>query len=89
MVEALVAKTLKALKDFNVNTLLLAGGVAANHSLRERLKNEASTNGFQVFIPPVVYCTDNAAMIARAGHERLMLGLTSPLSLSPEPRLTL
>jgi len=89
VVEALVAKTLKALKDFNITTLLLAGGVAAIQSLRERLKNEASTNGFQVFAPPVVYCTDNAAMIARAGHERLMLGMTSPLSLSPEPRLTL
>jgi len=89
VVEALVVKTLKALKDFNITTLLLAGGVAANQHLRERLINKASANGFRVFIPPVVYCTDNAAMIARAGHERLMLGMTSPLNLSPEPRLTL
>lgn len=89
IVDALVAKTLKALKDFNINTLLLAGGVAANQCLRERLKNEAELHGFQVFAPSIVYCTDNAAMIARAGHERLMLGMSSPLNFSPEPRLTL
>ncbi len=89
VVDALVAKTLKALKDFNINTLLLAGGVAANRCLRERLKNEAALRGFQVFAPSIVYCTDNAAMIARAGHERLILGMRSPLNISPEPRLTL
>jgi len=89
IVDALTAKTLKALKDFNINTLLLAGGVAANQCLRTRLINEAALHEFQVFAPSIVYCTDNAAMIARAGHERLILGMRSPLNLSPEPRLTL
>ena len=89
VVEALVSKTLKALREHNIATLLLAGGVAANRCLRERLKNEGALHGFLVFAPSIVYCTDNAAMIARAGHERLMLGMTSPLNLSPEPRLPL
>ena len=89
VVEALVSKTLKALREHNIATLLLAGGVAANRCLRERLKNEGALHGFRVFAPSIVYCTDNAAMIARAGHERLMLGMTSPLNLSPKPRLPL
>ncbi|MFC1693360.1 tRNA (adenosine(37)-N6)-threonylcarbamoyltransferase complex transferase subunit TsaD [Candidatus Latescibacterota bacterium] len=89
VVEALVLKTLKALKDCHMDTLLLAGGVAANRSLRERLYSEAKKQDFTLFCPPLVYCTDNAAMIARAGHERLMRGISSSLSLSPEPRLSL
>ena len=89
VVEALAAKTLKALKEYNIGTLLLAGGVAANKALRDRLKSDAEKHGFEVFAPPLAYCTDNAAMIARAGHERLMTGMTSPLNLSPVPRLLL
>ena len=89
VVEALVSKTLKALKEFGINVLLLAGGVAANQFLRERLNNEGVQKGFKVFAPSIVYCTDNAAMIARAGHERLMLGMISSLNLSPEPRIKL
>ena len=87
VVDALVAKTIKALKNHNIKTLLLAGGVAANRLLRDTLKAEAEKRGFSVFAPPFVYCTDNAAMIARAGCERFLLGMSSPLTLSPEPRL--
>jgi len=89
VVEALVIKTLSALKKNRLNRLLLAGGVAANHALRERFQAEADSLGFELFIPSIKYCTDNAAMIAIAGHERLVRGMTSPLTLSPEPRLPL
>ncbi len=89
VVEALVIKTLSALKKNRLDKLLLAGGVAANHALRERFQAEADLLGFELFIPSIKYCTDNAAMIAIAGHERLVRGMTSPLTLSPEPRLPL
>jgi N6-L-threonylcarbamoyladenine synthase len=89
VVEALVTKTLKALKEYRIDTLLVAGGVAANRALRERLGIEARNRGFTLYAPPLIYCTDNAAMIARAGHERLIRDMTSPLSLSPEPQLPL
>jgi len=89
VVEALVDKTLKALQKYRLGTLLLAGGVAANQALRERFQAEADILGFRLFVPSLQYCTDNAAMIAIAGHERLVRGMTSPLTLSPEPRLPL
>lgn len=89
VVEALVIKTLKALKEYGIKTLLLAGGVAANQALRERLAAEAGRCCFKLFTPQLLYCTDNAAMIAKAGHERLIRGITSPLTLSPEPQISL
>jgi len=89
VVEALVAKTLRALDEYRIGTLLLAGGVAANTALRKRLASETARRSVTLFAPPLVYCTDNAAMIARAGHERLILGMSSPLTLSPEPQLAL
>jgi N6-L-threonylcarbamoyladenine synthase len=89
VIDALVTKTLKALDEYRLNTLLLAGGVAANGALKQRLREKADTRGFNLFVPSPVYCTDNAAMIARAGFERLKRGMFSPLTLSPEPRLTL
>ena len=89
VVDALAGKTLRALEEHHIRTLLLAGGVAANRALRERLTFEVNRHGFDLFIPPFRYCTDNAAMIARSGHERLIRGMSSPLTLSPEPRLPL
>ncbi|MDP2981774.1 MAG: tRNA (adenosine(37)-N6)-threonylcarbamoyltransferase complex transferase subunit TsaD [Candidatus Latescibacter sp.] len=89
IVEALAAKTLRALREYGIRTLLLAGGVAANRALRERFSSEAEERAFTLYVPPLAYCTDNAAMIARAGHERFLRGESSPLTLSPEPRLPL
>ena len=89
VVEALVEKTLKALRDYGIDNLLIAGGVAANSALKRRFRTEAENLGFRLFVPSPKYCTDNAAMIALAGHERLMHGFSSPLTLSPGPRLPL
>jgi N6-L-threonylcarbamoyladenine synthase len=89
IVDALVLKTIRALTAYRLRTVLLAGGVAANRALRERFSRESAARGFTVFAPPLTYCTDNAAMIARAGHQRLIRGMSSPLNLSPEPHLPL
>jgi len=66
--------------------LVVAGGVAANLHLRERLAALARDNGLAFAAPPLALCTDNGAMIAWAGLERLRLGLTDALSFRPRPR---
>ena len=67
-------------------TLVVAGGVAANKSIRARLDALAAKHGWRFVAPPLGLCTDNAAMIAWAGLERLRLGLTDPLDFAPRPR---
>jgi N6-L-threonylcarbamoyladenine synthase len=66
--------------------LVVAGGVAANRSLRARLETVAAAAGTRLVAPPPALCTDNAAMIAWAGLERLALGLTDPLDFAARPR---
>ena len=65
---------------------VVAGGVAANQAVRTALQTQCAAAGFDFFAPPLAYCTDNAAMIALAGAERLALGLSSPLDVSARPR---
>ena len=70
----------------NSGALVVAGGVAANAALRESLAALAQDSGFRFVAPPPALCTDNAAMIAWAGIERLRLGLTDGLDFAPRPR---
>jgi N6-L-threonylcarbamoyladenine synthase len=65
---------------------VVAGGVAANGAVRARLQAVAETRGFSFTAPPLAYCTDNAAMIALAGAERLALGQNDPLDAPARPR---
>lgn len=67
-------------------TLVMAGGVAANQYLREKIKQKADAFGFTLVCPPLSLCTDNAAMIAWAGIEQLQLGKTSGLDTEPKAR---
>lgn len=69
-----------------VKTCVLAGGVAANSVIRERLNKACQERHIMCVAPPLELCTDNAAMIAWAGIERLHAGLTSPLDFAPRPR---
>jgi N6-L-threonylcarbamoyladenine synthase len=65
---------------------VVAGGVAANRAVRLRLTDTAAVRGFSFTAPPLAYCTDNAAMIALAGAERLALGMSDPLDAAARPR---
>jgi N6-L-threonylcarbamoyladenine synthase len=66
--------------------LVAAGGVAANQVLRKALQRVAVEAGIELVAPPLALCTDNGAMIAWAGAERLALGLTDPLDVAPRAR---
>ena len=66
--------------------LVAAGGVAANQAVRDVLQRLASEAGIALVLPPMDLCTDNGAMIAWAGVERLTLGLTDPLDVAPKAR---
>ncbi len=65
---------------------VVAGGVAANRTVRATLQGTAEKNGFAFLAPPMAYCTDNAAMIALAGAERLRKGLVSDIDTAARPR---
>jgi N6-L-threonylcarbamoyladenine synthase len=65
---------------------VVAGGVAANRTVRRVLEATAAKRGFAFLAPPLAYCTDNAAMIALAGAERLQLGLVSDIDAPARPR---
>jgi len=68
------------------NTLVVAGGVAANTYLRGRLKEIAESNNMTLAIPPQHLCTDNGAMVAWAGIEKFRLGQVDALDFAPRPR---
>lgn len=68
VVDVLVYKTIKAAKEYNAKSVILAGGVAANEFLREALKNKADVNNTNFFVPEFEHCTDNATMIASAAY---------------------
>lgn len=86
IIDHLMAKTRRAIRQHQVKAVGIAGGVAANSGLRERLKELGEREGVEVFIPPFAYCTDNAAMIAEAGRHLLEAGRTAPLDTVPVPR---
>ena len=74
IVEVLVKKSLKAIKQTGLKQLVVAGGVGANKQLRATLDDEAKRKRFRVYYPELEFCTDNGAMIALAGALRLQAG---------------
>jgi len=86
VVDCLVDRTQKAIHAVDAIALVVAGGVAANTSVRAALRQLAEANGLRFVAPPLWLCTDNAAMIAWAGAERFAAGLTDPLDFPARPR---
>jgi N6-L-threonylcarbamoyladenine synthase len=86
VVDCLVDRTRLALDKSDAPTLVVAGGVAANQAIRNALADLAQTNGRRFSVPPAWLCTDNAAMIAWAGAERLVAGLTDDLDAPARAR---
>ncbi|OQX95975.1 tRNA (adenosine(37)-N6)-threonylcarbamoyltransferase complex transferase subunit TsaD [candidate division KSB1 bacterium 4572_119] len=83
LADVLIKKTMWAANENNIHQIVLAGGVARNNYLRARMKASAEKEKKHILIPEPIFCTDNAAMIAWVGYQKLKLGTQSPLSIAP------
>lgn len=86
VVDTIVIKCIRALDETGYNRLVMAGGVSANESLRQQLASLMQKRKGEVFYPGKAFCTDNGAMIAFAGYQRLKAGQTQDLSIGVTPR---
>jgi N6-L-threonylcarbamoyladenine synthase len=82
VVKILTKKTIKAMKEYKVNNLIIAGGVSANSGIRKEFERLAMEHNINLSIPKLEYCTDNAAMIGAAGYYAYKLGRRADLSLN-------
>ena len=89
VVEILSKKTMKALKEYNVKNLIIAGGVSANSGIRDKFKELCEKEGINLTIPNIKYCTDNAAMIAAAGYFAYKEGFRSGYDLKAKATASL
>ena len=88
VVEALLRNTEKALQEFDIKSVSLVGGVAANNYLRERIKSLSKKYNKKIIIPGLQFCGDNAAMIAFRGKTMFENGIENPLNLKPYASLS-
>lgn len=82
VVNIIAKKTMRAVKEYNVKQLLISGGVAANSGIRNKFKDLCNQEGIELLIPPIKYCTDNAAMIGSAAYYAYKNDIVSQLNLS-------
>ncbi len=89
VVDVLIGKSIKAMKQSGLSTLVISGGVSANQTLRVRADALKASHDIDVFYPRLEFCTDNGAMIALAGSKRLQNGESEDLEVSVQPRWSL
>ena len=82
----LLVKLVKASNESGIKEIAIAGGVAANKGLRNRLQSMAVSKGWNVYIPDIQYCTDNAGMIAIAAWYKYLNNDWADLTSAPDPR---
>ena len=87
--DSLISKLGAAIKQEGADRFVITGGVSANSRLRERAEELAESFGLEMNLPPLRYCTDNAAMIGLVGWLRHEAGLHADQTLSPQPKSTL
>ena len=80
--DILIKKTMRAMREYNVYNLIVAGGVSANKGLRTKLEKVCQENNYDLVVPEIKYCTDNAAMIGAAGYYAYKLGRRADLDLN-------
>ena len=89
VVDALVEHTIRAAKDLKIDRIGMAGGVASNTALRAAMREACEKEGFALYIPSPIFCTDNAAMIGVAAYHEYMAGVRSGWDLNAVPNLKL
>ena len=88
IVTVLVDKAFAAIRSSSAHALAVVGGVSANSRLRALLQRRAASEGLHLSLPPLAYCTDNAAMIAAAGKQALRAGFHASLDMDARASMT-
>lgn len=89
VVDVLVEHTMLAARDYHIDKIAIAGGVASNGTLRDAMEKACKKNGYSFFRPSPVFCTDNAAMIGVAAYYEYMKGTRHGWDLNAVPNLKL
>lgn len=87
VIDVLIEKAIRATKEYKLNKLAIAGGVASNSSLRENMENACNKEKIKFYHPSPIYCTDNGAMIGVAGYYEYLKGYRCGLDLNAIPNL--
>ncbi len=89
VVEVLVSHSVEACREYGIDKLAIAGGVASNSCLRQQMEKECAANGISFYRPSPMLCTDNAAMIGAAGYYEYKKGVRFDLDMNAVPNLSL